>query len=119
MKLLTNIIPPPYDIIARIAVVFLVLGTAFTTGWVKRGIHDQDLINQQIIKDQNKIIKIDHTQTIINNDLVNKLQAQVNKLKDQNSILQTQVIKLPDNCTLSPGWIDLYNQSIVSPKEQP
>lgn len=119
MTLLGNLIPTPYDILVRIGVVLIVLGAAFGTGWVERGKHDQDKIDQAIIADQTKIIKIDHTQTIINNDLVNQLQNQINKLKTQNSNLQVQISKIPDKCVLSKDWVDIYNQSIVTPKETP
>lgn len=119
MNWLSNLIPPPWDVVARVGAVFLVLGGAFATGWVKRGLHDQDLIDQQIIKDQTKIIRIDHTQTIIDNTLVTQLQKQITGLKLQNSDLQQQINKVPDTCVLSKEWVGLYNNSIIQPKVTP
>jgi hypothetical protein len=119
MNLLSSLIPPPWDIVARVGVVLLVLGGAFTTGYFKGCEHVQNEINTQIIKDQTKVIRIDHTQTIIDNSIVTQLQKQITGLKTQNSNLQIQINKVPDTCVLSKEWVGLYNQSIIEPKVTP
>ena len=119
MSLLGSIIPEPYGLLARIAAIAIIFVGAFATGWIKRGEADQDKIDQAIIKDQTKIIKIDHSQTIINNDLVNQLQKQVDALRIQNGYLQKKIVVIPDTCVLSKSWTDIYNESIVTPQVTP
>jgi len=112
MKLLNAIIPAPYDILVRIAAIVLVVLGAFTTGWIKRGEHDQSIEQSKIIKDQQTIIRIHDTQTIIDTKTVNDLQSKLKTLRKKNDDLQKQIDTIPDNCTLSSEWVHIYNDSI-------
>lgn len=107
-----NLIPAPYAIIARIGIVVLVLVGAFATGWIKRGAHDEYLLQEQIIKDQQTVIHINTKQDDIDNKAVTELQGKLTVLRKRNNDLQIRIETLSDTYNLSSDWVHIYNESI-------
>lgn len=109
---LTNLIPPPYNVLVRVGVVVLILVGAFATGWIKRGAHDENKLQAQIIAQQATVIRIHSKQDQINGKLVGQLQIQLSSLRKRNDQLQKDILTLPDTCELSSDWVHIYNDSI-------
>jgi len=91
------------------------------------GVHNGSLsqkvaVGQQINKDQQKVITITKTQTIVDNSAVAAVQQKLDAEKSKTSELQRRVNALSANqlfvttstgkCNLSPDWVQLYNESV-------
>jgi len=126
MNLIESLIPEPYALLIRVGLIILIVGGAFCGGWIKGEQHEEAKQAAQIIKDQNKTIDIQKTQTVVDATSVNQLQGQIKTLQDSNAAIQKKLAEIAANsltiltnqngttsCALSQEWVDLYNQSVT------
>ncbi len=112
MNLFTSLIPPPWNIVARIALYALLVTALIGFGYVKGIEKEQNKQLKNVITEQQTVIRIHDKQTVIDTKTVNKLQSELTLLRKKNDELQKSIESVPDTCVLSPDWVRNYNSSI-------